>query len=85
MRFVFPRSHAYPGGKVTVDERSDTGPSCLVEFGDGTSLIAEWHRQGEAIHLQVPAYRTAKGNPVAARSWRLVEREDGQWRSERLA
>ncbi|WP_293330694.1 hypothetical protein [Parvibaculum sp.] len=38
----------------------------------------------DAIHLAIPAYRTAKGTQVTSRSWRLVHGRDGQWRSERI-
>jgi hypothetical protein len=83
MRFVFPHSHAFPGGRVVVDDDAKTGPECLVEFGDGVTVIAEWHLASDAIHLSVPAYRTAKGTRIVARNWRLVQRKDGVWRSER--
>lgn len=83
MRFAFPDSHAFRGGRVVVDDDTKTEPECLVEFGDGVTVIAEWRRAGDAIALSIPAYRTAKGTQVAARSWRLVQRKDGVWRSER--
>jgi hypothetical protein len=83
MRFVFPHSHAFPGGRVGVEDDAGTGPECLVAFGDGVTVIAEWRQAGDAIHLSVPAYRTAKGTQVAARNWRLVQREGGVWRSQR--
>lgn len=85
MRFSFPHSHAFRGGRVTVEDEGGSGPDCLVAFGDGVTVIAACHRSGEAIRLAVPAYRTAKGTQVAARNWRLVRREDGVWRSEREA
>jgi hypothetical protein len=85
MRFPFPHSHAFRGGRVIVDEDARAGPECLVEFGDGVTVISEWHAVGDAIQLSVPAYRTAKGTQVAARTWRLVRRKDGVWRSERVA
>lgn len=83
MRFVFPHSHAFPGGRVVVDDDAAWGPECLVEFGDGVTVIAEWRSVSDAIHLSVPAYRTAKGTEIAARNWRLVQRKGGVWRSER--
>lgn len=82
MRFVFSHSHAFPGGRVVVDDDAKTEPTCLVEFGDGVTVIAEWHPASDAIHLSVPAYRTAKGTRMAARNWRLVQRKGGVWRSE---
>jgi len=33
MRFVFPRSHAFRRGHVSVDDDKNAGPECLVEFG----------------------------------------------------
>lgn len=83
MRFSFPHSHAFPGGRVVVEDDATAGPECLVEFADGATVIAEWRPADDAIHLSIPAYRTAKGTPVAARRWRLVRRKDGVWRSER--
>lgn len=85
MRFVFPHSHAFPGGHVIVEDDAAREPECLVEFGDGVTVIAEWRSADGAIDLRVPAYRTAKGTQVAARDWRLVQRKDGVWRSERTA
>lgn len=83
MRFMFPHSHAFPGGRVVVEDDSKTGSDCLVEFGDGVTVIAAWRPDRDALHLSVPAYRTKKGTQVAARNWRLVQRKDGVWRSER--
>ncbi|WP_454685495.1 hypothetical protein [Ancylobacter moscoviensis] len=84
MRFIFTHSHVFPGASVTLDDDGKHGPGCLVEFGDGSTVIAEWHMaDGDAI-LQLPAYRTAKGTTVAGRDWRLVRRPDGTWRSERI-
>ncbi len=83
MRFAFPRSHAFPGGRVVVEDDAKAGSKCLVEFGDGVTVIADWRRAKDAIELSVPAYRTAKGTQVVARNWRLAKRKDGVWRSER--
>ncbi|HRN83226.1 MAG TPA: hypothetical protein PK857_00280 [Hyphomicrobium sp.] len=85
MRFTFPHSHAFRRGRVVVEDDKAAGPDCLVEFGDGVTVIAEWRRDGEAILLNIPTYRTAKGTQVAARSWRLGKGKDGTWRSERMA
>lgn len=84
MRFVFPHSHAFQRGRVIVDDDAMTGPECLVEFGNGVTVIAEWRSARDAIHLSVPTYRTAKSTQVAARKWRLVQRKDGIWRPERV-
>ncbi|MGO4562991.1 hypothetical protein [Rhizobiales bacterium 3FA27D7] len=83
MRFAFPHSHAFPRGRVDVEDDGSGGPECLVEFGDGMTVIARWHRNGEAIDLNVPTYRTARGTQVAAHDWRLSRRKDGVWRAER--
>lgn len=83
MRFLFPHSHAFPGGRLVVEDDAKPGPECLIEFGDGVIVIAEYRLAGDAIHLSIPSYRTAKGTQVAARNWRLVRRKDGVWRSER--
>jgi hypothetical protein len=85
MRFLFPHSHAFQRGRVTVDDDQKTGPGCLVEFGDGVTVIAEWHKVHNALRLAIPAYRTAKGTQVAARTWRLMQGKDGSWRSERIS
>ena len=34
LRFAFTLSHAFPGGRVAVEE--DGAEGCLIEFGDGT-------------------------------------------------
>ena len=65
MRFLFPHSHAFRKGRVTVDDDGQAAPDCLVEFGDGVTVIAEWHAEGDAIRLAVPDYRTARGTLVA--------------------
>lgn len=83
MRFAFPHSHAFPGGRVTVDDDGKSGPECLVEFGDGVTVIAEWRRSASNIVLSVPSYRTARGAQVAPKTWRLAQRKDGIWRSQR--
>lgn len=83
MRFVFPHSHAFPRGHVAVDDDGSDGPECLIEFGDGVTVIGRWRRSGEAIDLHVPTYRTARGTQVAGHDWRLSQRKDGVWRSER--
>jgi hypothetical protein len=82
MRFVFPHSHAFPRGRVSVEDDGSDGSECLVEFGDGVTVIGRWQRGGEAIDLHVPAYRTARDTQVVAHDWRLVQRKDGVWRSE---
>lgn len=86
MRFKFPHSHAFPGGQVVIENDGTTEPECLVEFGDGVTVIAEW-RSGtadEALQLSIPVYHTAKGTKVSARNWRLTRHSDGTWRSKRM-
>lgn len=85
MRFLFPHSHAFRRGRVTVDEDRTVGPECLVEFGDGIAIVAKWQADEDAIRLSIPDYRTARGTLVTARTWRLVRGKDGRWRSERLS
>lgn len=84
MRFVFPHSHAFRNGRVTVGDDGKAIPECLVEFGDGITVIANWQGDGDAIQLSVPDYHTAKGTLVVARTWRLARGKDGLWRSQRL-
>jgi hypothetical protein len=85
MRFAFPHSHAFRRGRVTVNDDGRAGPECLVAFSDGVTVIGVWQRDGEALHLSIPTYRTAKGTQIAPRSWRLVQAKDGTWRSERVS
>ena len=85
MRFLFPHSHAFRRGRVTIDDDGKAAPDGLVEFGDGVTVIVEWHAEGDAIRLAVPDYRTARGALVTARTWRLAMGKDGHWRSERIA
>jgi hypothetical protein len=83
MRFVFPHSHAFPRGRVTVEDDGSDRPDCLVEFGDGVTVIGRWQRDGQTIDLHVPTYRTGRGTQVAAHDLRLTRRKDGTWRSEK--
>lgn len=85
MRFVFTHSHAFPKGTVMVENSVGSGPEGLVEFSDGVSLVAEWCRDGEDILLDIPSYWTAKGTMVDPHQWRLTQRPDGTWRSDRGA
>lgn len=85
MRFVFPHSHAFQRGQVAIDDDRTSGPECLVEFGDGVTVIGKWQADDDAIRLAIPDYRTAKGTLVKARTWRIVRGKDGSWRSERFS
>ncbi|MCM5689767.1 hypothetical protein M8037_13305 [Sinorhizobium meliloti] len=73
MRFSFTHSHAFQGGRLTIEDAEATEGSCVVEFSDGSAMIGEWHPDGADILLKIPAYRTAKGTDVAAQSWRIVQ------------
>lgn len=83
MRFTFPHSHAFPGGMVTVEDDSNAEPECLIEFGDGVTVIANWQQVGPDIVLDVPSYRTVKGTQIEPKSWYLAQQTDGVWRSQR--
>ncbi|WP_337181590.1 hypothetical protein [Shinella sp.] len=83
MRFSFPHSHAFQGGRLTIEDAEMSEGMCVVEFGDGVAMIGEWHPDGDDIRLTVPAYRTAKDTDVEARRWQLVRSQDGSWRSYR--
>ena len=83
MRFSFPYSHAFPNGRVIVKDDGVKEPRCMVEFADGTTVIAAWRPGKEDIALDMPDYRTAKGTRVSARRWRLVRGSDGIWRAKR--
>ena len=43
MHFSFPQSHAFPGGAVRVEDAKAGEGMCVVEFGDGLTVIGEWH------------------------------------------
>ncbi|HRP80200.1 MAG TPA: hypothetical protein PL183_14050 [Aquamicrobium sp.] len=81
MRFNFPYSHAFNGGRVTVDDDGSSGPACTVEFGDGSIVLGEFTPDDRGMRLSVPAYETARGNTVRARTWLIVKSDDGSWRS----
>lgn len=85
MLFRFPRSHAFPGGEVVVEDDGKAGPECLVEFGDGVAVVAQWHPDGDAVVLSIDDYQTASGTTVTARTWRIAQGEGGAWRATRLS
>jgi hypothetical protein len=85
VKFAFPHSHAFNGGRALVDDGDASGPECLVEFGDGVTVIAEFAAEEGGFTLRVPPYRTARGIDVAARRWRIVRGAGGDWRSRRAA
>lgn len=67
-------SHLYPGATGRILLGKD-GPA-LIRFADGASASARlaWPE------LAVAAYTTAAGSDIPAKSWRLVELEDGAFR-----
>jgi hypothetical protein len=84
MRFVFPHSHAFPGGRVLVEDDGAAAGEVEVEFADGSVVVAVWRQEGDDFQLEVPTYRTARGTEVAARRWRLAKGRDGVWRTRRI-
>ncbi|EQB03495.1 hypothetical protein V475_07945 [Sphingobium baderi LL03] len=85
MRFVFTHSHAFPGGRVAPEDDGGVEPGCLVEFGDGVTVLAQWRQEGADMVLDIPGYRTAKGAMIEPRRWRLVQDVEGIWRSRRIS
>ncbi len=65
------------------DDGAEAG-TCEVEFADGSIVIATCRREGQAVRLDVPAYRTARGTEVAARSWHVEPGRSGGWRTRRI-
>lgn len=84
MRFSFPHSHAFPGGRVSVDDEDEAEGPCEIEFSDGVTVIGNWQRDDDAIRLDVPTYRTARDTEVHARRWRLTCDKAGVWHSHRI-
>jgi len=82
MRFSFPHSHAFEGGRVIVDDDDAEGP-CSVEFADGVTVIGSVRKDVDALMLEVPNYRTARNTDVDGRRWRIARGGDGLWRSRR--
>lgn len=84
MRFRFPHSHAFQRGRLAVDTDDEPGPTCTIEFGDGSVVIGECRKVEDAFVLSIPRYVTAKGTDVEPKRWRIVRSKDGVWRSERM-
>lgn len=42
MQFSFPYSHAFRNRRVIVEDAGANEPQCMVEFADGTTVIATW-------------------------------------------
>jgi len=83
MRFSFPYSHAFPGGRVAVDVAGRQNDVCTVEFGDGTVLFGRWAYEKDGLVLSVPAYETARGTVIEAKQWRVVNVVADTWKTER--
>jgi len=62
MRFSFPHSHAFQGGRLTIEDAEIREGMCSVEFGDGTAMIGEWHLDGDDIHLHNPGLSHGEGH-----------------------
>ena len=83
MRFRFSYSHAFHGARLTIEDDGDAGPTGIVDFGDGTSAIAEYTKLSEMrFRLSIPSYRTARGSVVKARTWLVAKSSDHEWRVE---
>lgn len=83
MRFSFPHSHAFPGGRVSVDVGGHKDSGCTIEFGDGMVLFGHWAYEDDGLVLSVPAYQTAKGTVIEAKQWRVVNVVADIWKIER--
>ncbi|MBS7544113.1 hypothetical protein [Ancylobacter oerskovii] len=78
MKVLIGDSHCYPGCPVTM---RDEGKGTLLEFNDGTVALGDFHADGEEGVLAVPAYETARGRKIDAKTWRLGRvGDDGSWR-----
>jgi hypothetical protein len=68
-------THLFPGARLTAAEDrfpADPGPACIV-FRDGAEADAELF-PGEAdsqLHLAVDAHRTAAGQDIPGKRWRI--------------
>lgn len=83
MRFEIGHTHAYPGCGVRMPEPPEhtDNADCIVEFSDGVAVPGSYGAQAEAVVLHVPAYRTARGTRIVAKSWLLQsDGAPGRWR-----
>lgn len=77
-RFSANDSHLYPGALLrdldaSREARLSSGDELLVEFSDGVIARGRLLEVGtDAVVLQMPLYRTARGTEVQARTWRIV-------------
>lgn len=77
-RFSTNDSHLYPGALLRDLDASrevplSPGDELLVEFSDGVIARGRLLEVGsDAVVLQMPLYRTARGTEVQARTWRIL-------------
>lgn len=77
-RFSANDSHLYPGAllrdlDVSREVPLSSDDELLVEFSDGVIARGRLLEVGtDAVVLQMPLYRTARGADVQARAWRVV-------------
>lgn len=83
MRFLFPYSHAFDGGRLEIEDDGGIETRCPVEFSDGVVVLGEYASRGDHIRLVVPAYATARGTQVTSRIWHIARDRRGDWRSRR--
>lgn len=89
MRFLFPHSHDYRRGRVTVEDDRNAEPDGLVEFGEGVTVIAEAaprrrchssrrppisYRTRHACNDADVAARKRQGGALAVGAYRLIAR-----------
>lgn len=84
MHLIFSHSHAFNGARLTVDEDIPTEATCLVEFSDGVTVVADLAIKEDAIEIGVPSYRTSSGHLVKEARWRIVRTPNGDWKSFRI-
>lgn len=87
LRLSFPYSHAFKGGQLTLADDGDPHGECIVEYGDGITVIGQVVDHDVAFYdVAVPEYMTAKGSIVVAHTWRIMQRDgESVWRSMPLA
>jgi len=76
-------THLYRGARLLAERGVPDGPAAaVIEFGDGVAVEAELLRSTTGgVALQVPAYRTAAGTDLAAKSWLVSAAEARQGES----
>lgn len=85
MRLEVSHTHLHPGCRVRMADAPAPAhaPDGLVEFSDGVVVPGRLARRDGTRVRHVPAYRTARGADVEAKSWQLRPDDDGTgWRVE---